>query len=121
MRECYCQSEGRGMPELEISRQLQAFGLGQREREALRELGPELDHHLEKILVESRRRFDQWPTIVQQLAAPDVHRARLEHWRRAATGDFGPDYVASAMRFAQIFLDQGIPSYAIVLCHHAVA
>jgi archaellum component FlaC len=109
------------MSKLEISRQLVAFGLGQKERAALQRLRPELERHLESILVESRRRFEQWPKIVQQLSAPDMHRARYDHWMRAATGDFGPEFVASALSFAQAFLDKDIPAHAVVLCHYAVA
>ena len=108
------------MTTLDISRQLAAFDISTAEIEVLRGLRPTLQVGLEQILVQSRAKFAAWPEITRALSQPDVHRARTEHWMRAATGDFGSEYSRSALEFSASFLEKGIPSYAIVLCHSAV-
>jgi uncharacterized protein YoxC len=104
----------------DITRQLNVFGLGGKERQLLGEFRLVLDRKLEDVLVRSRDKFTAWPEIVRALSEPDVHRARYAHWMRAGSGDFGYDYVQSANQFAASFCEKKIPAYAIVLCHFAV-
>lgn len=108
------------MSKLDVSRQLAAFKISDADIAALRALKPLLEDTLESILAESRTHFSAWPEIERALAAPPMHKARREHWMMAATGNFGPDFTASALRFAASFVEQKVPAHAVVLCHHAV-
>ncbi|WP_181706648.1 globin-coupled sensor protein [Chthonobacter rhizosphaerae] len=108
------------MDTIDVSRQLRAFKMSGAEIAALRALRPVLETHLETILVESRQHFAEWPEIVASLSEPVIHQARREHWMRAATGDYGPEFVTSALRFAAAFVEKKIPAHSIVLCHNAV-
>jgi methyl-accepting chemotaxis protein len=108
------------MESFDVSRQLKAFRVGTDDVAVLRGLRPLIERHLESILVESRTHFAAWPEIEAALARPAMHRARYEHWMRAATGDFGSEFGQSALRFAASFVEQKIPAHAVVLCHHAV-
>jgi len=105
---------------IDIAKQLNAFDLHPADLQLLRGLRPTLERALEDILVRSRDKFAAWPEIVSALAQPDVHRARYAHWMRAATGDFGPEFIRSATEFSASFCEKGIPAYAIVLCHYSV-
>ncbi len=106
--------------QIDVSRRLAAFRLTQDELAALRALKGELDGVLEQILVKSRDNFASWPEIAKALAEPDMHEARRRHWSLAAVGDFGPSFEESAEAIALKFLDKGIGTYGIVLCHFAV-
>ena len=108
------------MLNIDISKQLHAFDVHQDDLQLLRNLRPALERSLEEILVRSRDKFSAWPEIVAALSQPDVHQARYAHWMRAATGDFGPEYVRSATDFSASFCEKNIPAYAIVLCHYSV-
>ncbi len=108
------------MLQIDVSRQLNAFKITPEDIAVLNGLRGGLEGMLERVLVKSREIFAAWPEIVAALAQPDVHKARREHWMRAATGDYGPEFVASANSFAKMFLERGIPAYSIVLCHNAV-
>ncbi|WP_181702006.1 globin-coupled sensor protein [Chthonobacter albigriseus] len=108
------------MHSIDVSRQLRAFKLTTADLSVLQALRPILREKLESILVESRQHFAEWPEIVASLSRPDIHQARVEHWTRAAGGDFGTDFVKSALRFSAAFVAGKIPAHAIVLCHNAV-
>ncbi len=108
------------MSGLDVSRQLKAFRIAEDDLAALRSMRPTLERDLEAILVESRSHFSAWPEIERALAEPSMHKARREHWMMAATGNFGPEFSESALRFAASFVEQKIPAHAVVLCHHAV-
>ena len=105
---------------IDIGNQLRAFGLSSSELDLLRGLRPTLERSLEHILIKSRDHFSAWPEIVAALSQPDIHRARYAHWMRAATGDFGPEFLRSATEFSATFCERKIPAYAITLCHYAV-
>jgi uncharacterized protein YoxC len=108
------------MLEIDVNKQMRAFGLAPSDLALLQSLRPMLERELDSMLNESRERFAEWPEVAAAMARPDVHRARREHWMRAATGDFGPQYLRSAGEFAAQLCAQGVPAYAVVLCHAAV-
>jgi methyl-accepting chemotaxis protein len=64
--------------------------------------------------------FAGWPEIQAALMKPSVHEVRVAHWTRVATGDFGAGFQESAERLAQAFYDNGVPGYAVSICHSTV-
>lgn len=60
-------------------------------------------------------------TELAALKHPQVHAVRLSHWTRTATGDWGDGFVESAQRLAQTFYAEGIPGYAVAVCHYTVS
>ncbi len=113
-------SGNKKMSGLDVSRQIKAFRIGDEDILALRFLRSTLERDLESILIESRAHFSAWPEIERALAEPSMHKARREHWMMAATGNYGPEFTESALRFAASFVEQKIPAHAVILCHHAV-
>ena len=105
---------------IDVARRLAAFRITQDDLAALRALKGEIDGSLEQILVKSRETFALWPEIAAALAEPDMHQARRAHWSRAASGDFGPGFLESAEAIALKFLDKGVGTYGVALCHFAV-
>ena len=65
--------------------------------------------------------FSAWPEIRNALILPDVHSARVAHWTRVVSGDLGPGFLESAHRLAKAFYDNGVPGYAVAICHHTVS
>ena len=60
-------------------------------------------------------------TELAALKHPQVHAVRLAHWTRTATGDWGDGFVESAQRLGQTFYAEGIPGYAVAVCHYTVS
>ncbi len=77
-------------------------------------------NELPTLLTRWQNRFDTWPEIKAALSVPSVHDARVAHWSRLVSGDVGPDCMASARRLAQAFYDNGLPGYAVTICHSTV-
>lgn len=80
---------------------------------------------LQKILPVALQRsaasFSQWPEIYAALKHPDVARARSDHWNIVGSGELSEPLLVSAERLATILLQHLVPSYAITVCHFAVA
>lgn len=108
------------MSTIDVTRQIRAFRITDEDIAILRGMKPLVDEHLESVLVESRKQFAEWPEIVQALASPDIHAARIKHWRLAATGEFGAAFSDCSVKFSAAFVAKGIPAHSIVLCHNAV-
>jgi archaellum component FlaC len=108
------------MSDLDFTEQMKAFGIRSADREILLQLKPILDSGLEQVLINSRSRFSAWPDIVSALSAPEIHKARREHWMRATTGQFDADYTKSAFEFARMLLARDVPAHCIILCQNAV-
>ncbi|WP_419900373.1 globin-coupled sensor protein [Roseomonas sp. USHLN139] len=75
---------------------------------------------LPQLLQELHVEFAGWPEIQAALTTPEVHRARVSHWCRVATGDLGPGFTDSAQTLASLFYDHGVPGYALAICHASV-
>ncbi|MGU3540392.1 methyl-accepting chemotaxis protein [Methylobacterium sp. A54F] len=78
-------------------------------------------NRLPQLLMELHVQFAAWPEIQRTLMLPAVHEARVAHWIRAASGDVGADFEASAERLATAFSQNGVPAYAVAICHFTVA
>ncbi len=79
------------------------------------------EQRLPSLLEAWHRHFDAWPEIQTALKLPDVHAARLDHWMRAASGRIDADFAESAKRLATLFYRNGVPAYAVSICHHVVS
>ncbi|TNC15971.1 chemotaxis protein [Methylobacterium terricola] len=102
------------------SRRFATFGLTEDDLARLRGLAGFARERLPGLLAEWNARFATWPEIQATLRDPEVHEARVAHWVRVASGDFGPDFTASAERLATVFYDRGVPAYAVSICHATV-
>ncbi|GLR80701.1 globin-coupled sensor protein (plasmid) [Azospirillum oryzae] len=79
------------------------------------------ERRLPALLNEWHRHFDAWPEIQAALKLPDVHAARLDHWTRAASGRIDAEFAESAKRLATLFYRNGVPAYAVSICHYVVS
>jgi methyl-accepting chemotaxis protein len=102
------------------SRRLSVFQITDDDLAAVRQLGDFARIRLPALLTQWQSRFTAWPEIQSALAKPEVHRARTEHWVRAISGDIGDGFTESAERLAKAFYDNGVPGYAVAICHSIV-
>ncbi|PWC54509.1 globin-coupled sensor protein [Azospirillum sp. TSO22-1] len=79
------------------------------------------ERRLPGLLQQWHAHFAAWPEIQAALMKPAVHKARVEHWSRVASGALGDGFLESAQRLAQAFYDNGVPGYAAAICHHTVS
>ncbi|MBP2230867.1 methyl-accepting chemotaxis protein [Azospirillum agricola] len=79
------------------------------------------ERQLPGLLAEWHGLFAQWPEIQAALKLPEVHAARVEHWTRAASGRIDDGFEESARRLATAFYRNGVPGYAVALCHYTVS
>ncbi|EFH09912.1 methyl-accepting chemotaxis protein [Pseudoroseomonas cervicalis] len=100
---------------------LAAFQLGDAELALLRAQAPLLRQRLPALLESLHDRFAPWPEIQSALARPEVHRVRLAHWTRLASGELGEGFAESARALADAFYRHGVPGYAVAICHATVA
>ena len=80
-----------------------------------------VERRLPALLEDWHRYFDAWPEIQSALRHPEVHAARLDHWMRAASGRIDAGFADSAKRLAIQFYKNGVPAYAVSICHHIVS
>ncbi|KTS37226.1 hypothetical protein NS228_19600 [Methylobacterium indicum] len=102
------------------ARRFATFGLTNDDIALLQGLAGFARERLPALLAEWNARFAAWPEIQATLRDPDVHEARVAHWVRVVSGDFGPDFAASAERLASVFYGRGVPAYAVSICHATV-
>ena len=103
-------------------RRLASFALSAEDIAALRLHGASFARaRLPQLLSELHAQFAGWPEIQQALMLPDVREARVAHWVRAASGEVGEGFSASAERLASAFARNGVPAYAVALCHFTVS
>ncbi|CAO3432727.1 methyl-accepting chemotaxis protein [Azospirillum endophyticum] len=79
------------------------------------------ERRLPALLEQWHRHFDAWPEIQAALRLPDVHAARLDHWTRAVSGRIDAGFGESAKRLATLFYKNGVPAYAVSICHYIVS
>ncbi|MDG5494017.1 globin-coupled sensor protein [Niveispirillum sp. BGYR6] len=102
------------------SRRLSVFQITDSDLKIVDELKEFARNRLPGLLQQWHDRFAAWPEIQSALARPEVHRCRTEHWMRAVCGDIGSGFQESAQRLAQAFYDNGVPGYAVAICHSIV-
>jgi methyl-accepting chemotaxis protein len=102
------------------SRRLTVFQITDNDLAAVRELRDFARNRLPSLLTQWQSRFAAWPEIQSALSRPDVHQARTAHWVRAVCGDIGDGFLESAQELARAFYDNGVPGYAVAICHSIV-
>ena len=104
----------------EQKKRFAAFGIGEADLTLLNRHAGAIKQKLPGRLAELHGAFAGWPEIQSALMKPDVHAARVAHWVRVASGDLGAGFVESARRLATAFYENGVPSYAVAICHSTV-
>ncbi|WP_372054210.1 globin-coupled sensor protein [Tistrella mobilis] len=102
-------------------RRCAAFDLNDDDLNALAAYRARVQQRLPALLDALHERFAPWPEIQAALKDPEVHAVRLAHWSRAAGGQIGDGFAASARRLASAFYDHGVPGYAVAICHSTVS
>jgi methyl-accepting chemotaxis protein len=101
-------------------KRIAAFGLTPSDLGVLATLKTLAEQRLPQLLVSLQGAFDSWPEMQAALARPDVHEVRVAHWQRVVTGQIGEGFEASASRLATAFYANGVPGFAVAVCHHSV-
>jgi methyl-accepting chemotaxis protein len=102
------------------ARRLAVFQLTDAEVDLVRQQKSFAESRLPSLLEKWQSRFSSWPEIQAALANPAVHAVRVEHWVRAISGRIDGDFTESAKRLARTFYDNGVPGYAVAICHSTV-
>ncbi|UEM03463.1 methyl-accepting chemotaxis protein [Skermanella rosea] len=102
------------------SRRLAVFRLTQADIDLVREQGSFAEQRLPALLLQWQSRFAAWPEIQSALANPAVHAVRVQHWVRAVSGRIDDDFMRSATQLARTFYENGVPGYAVAVCHNVV-
>ncbi|WP_236784133.1 globin-coupled sensor protein, partial [Azospirillum humicireducens] len=103
------------------AKSLAAFAITEDDLAILRENRDFVERRLPELLERWHRHFDAWPEIQSALKLPDVHAARVDHWSRAASGRLDEGFAESARRLASLFYSNGVPAYAVSICHFVVS
>jgi hypothetical protein len=104
----------------ERAKRFGVFQIEEADLARLRRLAPFARARLPQLLHEWHGRFSQWPELQTALANPVVHEARVAHWVRVASGDLEEGFAESASRLASTFYHNGVPGYAVAVCHYMV-
>ena len=107
-------------PDTEQQKRLAIFQLTPEDLALLASQRPVIAERLPRLLERLHERFDAWPEIRAALSDPAVHSVRLAHWIRAASGDLGHGFMDFAHRLATTFYQNGVPGYAVAICHAVV-
>ncbi|WP_246148579.1 methyl-accepting chemotaxis protein [Skermanella pratensis] len=102
------------------SRRLAVFQLTDADIDLVREQRSFAEQRLPALLEQWQSRFAAWPEIQSALANPAVHDVRVRHWVRAVSGRIDDDFMRSATQLARAFYDNGVPGYAVAICHSIV-
>lgn len=97
------------------------FGITQTDLAVLRSNASFAQHKLPKLLEQWHSRFSEWPEIQATLMKPEVHRLRVAHWILAVSGQLNEGFLESAQALAAAFYENGVPGYAVSICHFTVA
>ncbi len=104
----------------ERTKRFGVFQIEEADLARLRKLAPFARQRLPQLLKEWHGRFSQWPELQAALANPVVHEARVAHWVRVVSGELEDGFTESAGRLASTFYDNGVPGYAVAVCHYVV-
>ncbi|ABC21978.1 globin-coupled sensor protein [Rhodospirillum rubrum] len=103
-----------------LGRRLETFKVSEADLAILGDLAPFIRVELPGLLERWHGRFAQWPELASALRLPEVHKARTAHWVRVASGDLGEGFLDSAHTLAAVFYANGVPGYAVSICHATV-
>lgn len=102
------------------ARRLAVFQVTDADIALVREQRSFAEQRLPALLQQWHSRFAAWPEIQNALASPAVHAVRVDHWTRAVSGRIDGEFIESARRLARAFYDNGVPGYAVAICHSTV-
>lgn len=108
-------------PLAEQEQRFQAFQIGPDDLALLGAHAGFARSRLPGLLEELHGQFAPWPETARALREPEMHRRRLAHWIRLASGELGEGFMESARDLAAAFHDHGVPVYAVVICHAIVS
>jgi len=75
---------------------------------------------LPRLLEELHTAFAGWPEMQAALMKPAVHQVRVRHWTNVASGELAEGFMESAQALANAFYENGVPGYAVAICHASV-
>ncbi|MDJ0389342.1 globin-coupled sensor protein [Roseomonas sp. E05] len=101
-------------------RRFAAFALTEQDWQLLRTQAAYAASRMPRLLEELHPSLANWPEIQRALMEPAVHRIRLAHWQRVASGQIGEGFMASARALATTLFERGVPAYAVTICHSVV-
>ncbi|MGX9964376.1 methyl-accepting chemotaxis protein [Roseomonas sp. F4] len=101
-------------------KRIAAFGLTPVDLDALSGLTSFAAQRLPQLLTDLHGAFASWPEMQKALAKPEVHEVRVAHWQRVVGGQIGEGFTESAARLASAFYTNGVPGFAVAVCHHSV-
>ncbi len=100
---------------------LTAFSITDQDLRLLQNNRDFAERSLPGLLQQWHRHFSAWPEIQSALTLPEIHAARVDHWTRAASGRIDSAFGDSARRLASLFYENGVPAYAVSICHYIVS
>ncbi|PWC33682.1 globin-coupled sensor protein [Azospirillum sp. TSO35-2] len=103
-----------------LRKRFNTFGLTEADVAILRANASFARQHLPRLLETWHAKFAEWPEIHAALMKPAVHARRVEHWVRVASGLLDDGFIESAKSLAAVFYENGVPGYAVAICHHTV-
>lgn len=104
----------------EQAKRFAVFRIDEDDLARLRACAPFAEQRLPGLLDQWNARFSEWPEIQSALMHPSVHAVRVAHWVRVASGKLDDGFMQSAERLAAIFYENGVPGYAVAICHSTV-
>jgi hypothetical protein len=104
----------------ERARRFAVFHIGEEDLQLLGRNAAFAETQLPNLLSQWHVRFAQWPEIQAALMNPEVHDLRVVHWGRVVSGRLDDAFAESARRLAQALYDNGVPGYALAICHYTV-
>ncbi|WBV44841.1 globin-coupled sensor protein [Pseudoroseomonas cervicalis] len=104
----------------EQKRRFAVFRMTEEDVAALQELSGFAQQRLPALLESLHGELSSWPEIRDALSKPEVHKVRVAHWIRVASGQFGEGFMDSARALASAFYKHGVPGYAVTICHATV-
>lgn len=105
----------------EQKKRLIAFQVTDADLEILRDQAAFAQNKLPALLERLHESFAGWPETQETLRDPAVHAIRVDHWVRVVSGKIGEGYMESARKLASAFYQNGVPSYAVAICHATVS
>ncbi|MFC4166574.1 globin-coupled sensor protein [Teichococcus aestuarii] len=100
----------------ELRQRLSTFGITAEDLEVLPSLRDFAEKTLPGLLERGLSRLASWPEAMAALRHPEVHRLRVAHWQRVATGQLDAGFLESAEALGVALHRHGMPIYGVGLC-----
>jgi len=104
----------------EQEKRIAAFAITPADLALLRNNKSFVSQRLPRLLEELHPVFAAWPDLARALTNPSVHKVRVAHWSRVASGEIGDGFEESARALAEAFYEHEVPGYAVAICHSSV-